>query len=88
MYRIQGRVKQIAFARPIYGVIVGDDGLDYFFIPSLMNPPRQAYYSLREGSLVEFFPTPTTSGLRAADIAVLCLSPERSISRGEVTPES
>ena len=92
MYRIQGAVKQISFARgpglSIYGIVTGDNGLDYFFIPSMMNPPKQSYYSLKIGSILEFDPLPTPTGLRADHVTVLYLSSaDRSAARGEVYPE-
>lgn len=68
--RIRGKIKLVKFDQQIFGVIDGDDGRDYFFIPSLMLH-KQTYWRLEPGFTVEFMPLPTDHGFRASEITVL-----------------
>ena len=95
--RIQGIIKQVSFERPVFAIVLGDDGKDYFLIPSLMRPnpgivvstisKKQAYYSLSEGVRVEFDPTPTVNGLLAHDVILLCLSSSERGRHGEASQQ-
>ena len=69
-HRIRGKVKLIHKHGKIFGVIMGDDLRDYFFIPSLMQYPH-AFHALEQHSPVEFMAKATPTGLRAVDISVL-----------------
>ena len=96
-HRIRGSVKLISTTPKVFGVIVGDDLRDYFFIPSSVRVPgirawehslealnglRDSYFaSLTPGMLVEFTPRSTARGMRAGNVSVLRLT-ERS--HGEV----
>lgn len=82
MYRLQGSIKRVSTAPKIFGVIVGDDQRDYFFIPSLMRV-KSEFFRLREGLRVEFESTVTDTGLRAADVCVLWLSSDPKVPHGE-----
>ena len=79
-FRIQGIVKTISMAKPIFGIISGDDGREYFFIPSFFQF-KQAYWCLAEGSRLEFVPQPTSRGLRAEEITVLSTPTATEIPR-------
>ena len=81
MYRIQGTIKQVSFKGKIFGIICGDNELDYFFIPSSMAAPPQ-FWLLDTGRRVEFEPTRTIHGLRALIVTVLS---QRGTDRGEGT---
>lgn len=75
-HRIRGSVKLISKQGKIFGVIVGDDLRDYFFIPSCLKLPA-AFHSLELQAVVEFTPRSTERGMRAWNVSVLH-SPERS----------
>lgn len=79
-FRIQGHVKTISMAKPIFGIILGDDDREYFFIPSFFQF-KQAYWCLLPGARLEFLPQATSRGLRAEDITVLSTPTETEMSR-------
>lgn len=81
MYRIRGTVKLTGAVKK-FSIIIGDDGRDYFTIPSLFRF-AQAYACLRPGSAVEFDPTPTEQGWRATDVTVLSLTAKDAHAHGE-----
>lgn len=68
--RIRGFVKLIQKEGKIFGVIVGDDLRDYFFIPSCMKMPP-LFHSLELKTTVEFTPRSTERGMRAWNVSVL-----------------
>lgn len=75
-HRIRGTVKLIEKQGKIYGVIIGDDLRDYFFIPSCLKLPAQ-FQTLEISAHVEFTPRSTERGMRAWNVSVL-RTPERS----------
>ena len=79
-HRIRGSVKLISKQGKVFGVIVGDDLRDYFFIPSCLKLPVQ-FPIIEVSTIVEFTPRSTERGMRAWNVSVLP-SPERS--HGEV----
>lgn len=66
MSRIRGAVRILKLDKPIFGMIDAD-GVDYFFIPSLMLSPPDFYF-LTKGSIVEFEPFDGPRGMRAAKV--------------------
>ena len=83
MYRLQGTIKKVETTPKIFGVIDGDDGLQYFFMPSLMRG-KSEFFRCRVGLRVEFYSLLTPQGLRGSDITVLWLSlDDRSAHDGE-----
>lgn len=88
MYRLQGSIKRVSTAPKIFGVILGDDQRDYFFIPSMMRV-KSEFFRLREGLRVEFDSNLTAQGLRAGDVFVLWLSSDNKVPHGEspISPE-
>jgi len=81
MYRIRGTVKLTSTVKK-FAIVTGDDGREYFSIPSLFRF-AQAYSCIRPGSSVEFDPTPTPSGWRATDVTVLSLTAKDAVPHGE-----
>lgn len=69
-HRIRGKVKLIHKDGKIFGVILGDDLRDYFFIPSFLRVPS-AFHALESGAHVEFTPRSTEKGMRAWNVSVL-----------------
>lgn len=80
MYRIQGTIKHISTTPKTFGIAEGDDGKDYFFIPSSMASPPQ-FHLLAPGRRIDFEPTRTSHGFRAALVTVL--SEKSGASSGE-----
>ncbi len=80
MYRIQGTIKHLSIQPKKFGIAEGDDGKDYFFIPSSMASPPQ-FDILAPGRRIDFEPTRTTHGFRAALVTVL--SERSGASSGE-----
>jgi hypothetical protein len=81
MYRIRGTVKLTGAVKK-FAIVIGDDGREYFSIPSLFRF-AQAYSCIRAGSSVEFDPTPTPQGWRAMDVTVLSLTAKDAATNGE-----
>ena len=81
MYRIRGTVKLTGVIK-IFSIVLGDDGVEYFTIPSLFRHPR-TYPCLKLGAVVEFEPTATPHGWRAADVTVLSLTAKDTDAHGE-----
>lgn len=95
-HRIRGAVKLVSKSGKIFGVIIGDDLRDHFFLPSSVRVPgviaanhslaelntlRDTYFqSLVQGMLVEFTPRSTDRGMRALNVSVL---PSSERSHGE-----
>ncbi len=75
-HRIRGSVKLISKQGKVFGVIVGDDLRDYFFIPSCLKSPPQ-FLTIEINAVVEFTPRSTERGMRAWNVSVLPLM-ERS----------
>jgi cold shock CspA family protein len=80
--RIQGSVKEISTRKPIFGIILGDDDREYFFMPSSCQF-KQTYWCLHPGSRLEFHPFTSDRGLRAEDISVLSTPDAAELSDGE-----
>lgn len=59
-----------AAERTGFGIIVGDDGHHYMFLPSYMRLP-QFFPQLTLGSTVTFDPKMTDRGMRARNITVI-----------------
>jgi cold shock CspA family protein len=81
MYRIRGTVKLTGVIK-VFSIVTGDDGVEYFTIPSLFRHPR-TYPCLKQGSVVEFEPKATEHGWRASDVTVLSLTTKDADTHGE-----
>ena len=81
MYRIRGTVKLTAVIKT-FTIVLGDDGVEYFTIPSLFRQPR-TYPCLKQGSVLEFEPKATPNGWRATDVTVLSLTTKDTDAHGE-----
>ena len=81
MYRIRGTVKLVGVIK-IFTIVLGDDGVEYFTIPSLFRVPR-TYPCLQPGAILEFEPKATAHGWRAADVTVLSLTAKDTDAHGE-----
>lgn len=72
--RIGGRVHKLntpqGAATPTSGIIVGDDGRHYFFLPSYLKDPRQFSDLKPEITIVQFAPRKHSRGMRARNISV------------------
>lgn len=69
-HRIRGKIKVLSKESRIFGVIIGDDLRDYFFIPSFLRVPT-LFQSLECEAVVEFTPRSTEKGMRAWNVSVL-----------------
>lgn len=69
-HRIRGKIKLLSLQGKVYGVIVGDDLRDYFFIPSMLRVPS-LFPQLEMHAHVEFTPRSTERGMRAWNVSVL-----------------
>jgi hypothetical protein len=81
MYRIRGTVKLTGVIKK-FTIIIGDDGVEYFAIPSLFRHPH-TYPCLKEGAVIEFEPKATVHGWRVFDATVLSLTAKDSDAHGE-----
>jgi hypothetical protein len=76
--RIGGRIHKLDYnqvSRTGYGIIQGDDGHHYMFLPSYLRlPPLMPQLTL--GSLVTFDPRTTDRGMRARNITVISITAE------------
>ena len=82
IYRIQGRVKRLCTAPKVFGIVAGDDGKDYLFLPSSMQT-KSEFYRVLTGMTMEFDALSTASGCRAFDVNVLWLSLHEGHGDGE-----
>jgi hypothetical protein len=73
-YRIGGRVHKLITPPgecvPTSGIIHGDDGKHYFFLPSYMKEPSQFPSLIPEATTVQFAPRHHARGMRARNISV------------------
>lgn len=52
------------------GIILGDDGRHYFFLPSYLKDPHQFAALIAESTIVQFAPRKHARGMRARNISV------------------
>lgn len=73
-FRIGGKVHKLNTPHgapcPTSGIIVGDDGRHYFFLPSYLKDPHQFSALIPEATTVQFAPRKTPRGMRARNISV------------------
>lgn len=77
-FRIGGKVHKLntphGALAPTSGIILGDDGRHYFFLPSYLKDPNK-FPSLQPNiTTVQFAPRPTPRGMRARNISVVSQS--------------
>jgi hypothetical protein len=65
--RICGKVHKLY---PNFGIIAGDDGRHYFFLPSYLRDPHRFPVLVAEVTLVQFQPRQHPRGMRARNISV------------------
>ena len=80
--RSYGKIKFLSRGPKIFGVVVGDDLRDYFFIPSFLEYPAQ-FHQLVEYIRVEFTPHWTGDKWRAWHISVPSLDLTEIDARGK-----
>lgn len=84
--RIGGTIRKLKVGTKIkngYGIIVGDDGRHYLFLPSYLRSPHLFPHLAVEMSVM-FFPVTHPRGMRASGVTVTSLSavdPHASITR-------
>ncbi len=66
---------------PTCGIIKGDDGIHYFFMPPNITPPH-SFGHLTEGKSVTFSTYQHVKGLRAEHIAVVSPSLPDTVTHG------
>lgn len=67
-----------------FGIIIGDDDRDYFFMPSYMRLP-QYFPQLTLGSKFTFDPEDHPRGWRARNITVVCIAEPTEIPRAQAS---
>jgi hypothetical protein len=72
--RIGGKVHKLntpqGAASATSGIILGDDGRHYFFLPSYLKDPHQFSALIPESTTVQFAPRKHARGMRARNISV------------------
>lgn len=67
--QLTGKIKKL---NPTFGFISGDDGDDFFFLPTALQKSTAVEFSqLRVGQGVQFTAIEHSKGMRAIDILVL-----------------